>query len=98
MWPYRNHSSFVLGFHGCDESVGEQVLATQNGKLSQSQNLYDWLGGGIYFWEGSPERAASFAEQAMHDERITQGKIKSPFVIGAIIDLGVCCNLLDSQA
>ena len=98
MWPYRNLSSFVLGFHGCDATVGEQVLATQNGHLTHSQNSYDWLGNGVYFWEGSADRAASFAEQAVDDERVTQGKITTPFVLGAIIDLGVCCNLLDSQA
>jgi hypothetical protein len=98
MWPYRNLSSFVLGFHGCDEAVGEQILETQNGRLSPSQNPYDWLGAGVYFWEESPERAFKFAQQAINDDRITQGKITRPFVLGAVIDLGFCCNLFDAQS
>ncbi len=36
-------SAFVLGFHGCDESVGEQVLAGRE-PLAPSSNDYDWLG------------------------------------------------------
>ena len=40
--------SFVLGFHGCDRSVGEDVLADKS-RLLPSENSYDWLGSGIYF-------------------------------------------------
>jgi hypothetical protein len=39
----------VLAYHGCDASTASQVL---NGKpFRKSQNVYDWLGEGIYFWE-----------------------------------------------
>jgi hypothetical protein len=44
-------SSFVLGYHGCDKKVGERVLAGE--RLKPSENEYDWLGHGIYFWEAN---------------------------------------------
>lgn len=43
-------SAFVLGYHGCDRAVGEKVLANKE-HLRASDNDYDWLGTGIYFWE-----------------------------------------------
>jgi hypothetical protein len=46
---HRLSSSFVLGFHGCDQSVADDLL---NGKdFVPSANDWDWLGSGIYFWE-----------------------------------------------
>jgi hypothetical protein len=93
---YKRSTSFVLGFHGCDRSVGEAVL---NGKehLVPSANDYDWLGEGVYFWEGNPARAFDFATQAAGTaKRTTKGRIQDPFVVGAIIDLGICFSLQDS--
>ncbi len=99
MWElYKRRPGIVLGFHGCDEQVGESVLAGKR-SLGTSTNDYDWLGNGVYFWEGNPARALHFAKQATQkDQRVTRGKVRKPFVIGAIIDLGYCCNLVDSDA
>lgn len=99
MWDlYRRLPGFVLGFHGCDEEHGREIIAGRK-SLQPSENKYDWLGNGIYFWEASPERATQFArEAASNNKRVTRGAIKKPFVVGAVIDLGVCCNLLDSNA
>jgi hypothetical protein len=36
-------TSFVLGFHGCAQNIGEQALAG-NLDLIQSDRDYDWLG------------------------------------------------------
>lgn len=94
---YQRLPSWVLGFHGCDESVGLGVLSSRNKHLKASTNDYDWLGGGIYFWENDPERAMQFARLGTGG-RVTKGKIKKPFVVGAIIDLGLCCNLFDQPA
>jgi hypothetical protein len=94
---YSHISNLVLGFHGCDRTVGLKILRS-NGTLhlEKSCNDYDWLGNGIYFWENNPERALKFAEDAIINKKLTQGEIKIPFVIGAVIDLGYCLNLLDS--
>ncbi|MDR7120012.1 hypothetical protein [Rheinheimera soli] len=77
----------VVGFHGCDKSVFDGVV--KNGEvLGSSENAYDWLGHGIYFWEGSYERALEWAKDS--------NKVKTPAVIGAFIKLGYCIDLLDS--
>jgi len=82
----------VIGYHGCDESVVEQVLAGRL-KLTPSSNLYDWLGHGIYFWEHGPQRAYDWAvEQATRAGRV----LTKPAVLGARIDLGICLDLLDT--
>jgi hypothetical protein len=95
MWElYRTQPSFVLGFHGCDEEIGRAAIEGGH-HLVQSTNKYDWLGNGIYFWEGSPQRAQEWAD-SVHSRR--PEVVKKPFVVGAVIDLGVCCNLLDVYA
>lgn len=93
---YTSHPSFVLGFHGCDESVGEAILCGEKQHLKASNNDYDWLGHGVYFWESNPQRALEFAQECASGGKGSQGDIKTPFVLGAIIDLKCCLNLLDS--
>ena len=53
-----------------------------------SENDYDWLGRGIYFWEFGYDRAQSFA-WGKH------GSSKRPKAVGALIQLGRCFDLLD---
>lgn len=89
---YSTMPNFVLGFHGCDLSVYEKVIQGQ-AILKQSNNDYDWLGHGVYFWESNPQRANEFAGELKE-----RGKIKSIAVIGAIIDLGYCLNLIDTKS
>ena len=52
---------YVYGFHGCDKSVAQGVLEKKSVMLS-SDNDYDWLGSGIYFWEEAPARAYEWAQ------------------------------------
>lgn len=87
---YRFTPGLVLGFHGCDKAVRDAVI---KGKimLNYSRNKYDWLGSGIYFWENDYDRALDFAQN--HPVR----EIKSPTVLGAIIDPGYCLNLLNTR-
>ncbi len=94
---YARLPSFVLGFHGCDREVGEAVLAGK-AELKPSQNDYDWLGSGSYFWENNPDRAMDYARMLAAMKRKSASAIRDPFVIGAIIDLGHCLNLLDHRA
>jgi hypothetical protein len=95
---YQRLGSIVLGFHGCDEEVGESILHKAASHLRESQNDYDWLGHGIYFWENSPQHALEFSREAAAKPHLTRGKVKRPFVIGAIIDLGFCLNMTDAAA
>jgi hypothetical protein len=79
----------VVGFHGCDEDIAEKVIGGKD-ILHPSRNKYDWLGWGIYFWENDPERALDFAKEL---RKRSEGKIKKPSVVGAIINLGHCLDL-----
>ncbi len=89
--------SFALGFHGCDKRVADAVFAGGD-SLKPSENDYDWLGHGIYFWENSPERALDYARTLTRYPRRSRGKITEPTVVGAVIDLGRCLNLLDAES
>jgi hypothetical protein len=93
---YDRLPGLILGFHGCDRRVGEAVLAGRT-ELRSSQNSYDWLGHGIYFWEHNPIRAFEWAKLLRASGRKNRRRIKDPMAIGAVIDLGLCLNLLDSQ-
>ncbi|MEB0029409.1 hypothetical protein QN372_01475 [Undibacterium sp. RTI2.1] len=95
---YDTQPAFVLGFHGCDQSVGERILAGEDPHLIPSENDYDWLGHGIYFWEANPQRALEFAHDAAKNGKVSKGKINNPFVLGAIINLGACLNLTNSAS
>ena len=75
-----------MGFHGCDISTYKKVLIDHE-NLKASDNQYDWLGNGIYFWENSYQRAYDWAKN--------NTKYEKPAVIGAVIDLGYCLNLTD---
>lgn len=86
--------SLILGYHGCDRSVAEKVVAGRE-KLWRSERPWDWLGHGIYFWEDSPSRALRWAED---EARKRNGRISTPAVIGAVINLGNCLNLIDAEA
>lgn len=59
-----------------------------------SNNDYDWLGPGIYFWEANPQRGIEFAKEA---SRRGAASISKPFVIGAVIELGLCLDLTTSN-
>ena len=88
-------TSFVLGYHGCDEKIGEAILSGR-GHVSPSKNIYDWLGSGAYFWENSPARALSWAKFLQKYPPPASPKMERPFVIGAVIDLGNCLDLSDA--
>ena len=91
---YQKQSGLILGFHGCDAKVQRSILKSSSHHLTGSLNDYDWLGNGIYFWENNPERAMQFAKEKKKRE---PEEIKIPSVLGAIIDLGNCLDLLDAE-
>lgn len=85
-------SSFILGYHGCDKAVAERLLGGKD--FRSSQNNYDWLGPGIYFWEANPVRGLEFAREVMGLKR--GPKINTPAVVGAVVELGLCLDLTTS--
>lgn len=88
---YSRLPNLVIGFHGCSEEIFNAVVR-RGETIRWSTNDYDWLGHGIYFWEQNYERAKLWAEK-----RSCRNKEFRPAVIGAVIDLGNCLNLMDSR-
>jgi len=87
---YASRSNLVLGFHGCELSEQSRLINDPS-YVRSSNNSYDWLGHGMYFWENNPQRAMSWAEQ-----KKKSGTLKEPAVVGAVLYLNRCLDLLDS--
>lgn len=77
----------VIGFHGTARGVAAAILEGRD-DWHRSRNDHDWLGHGIYFWEGDARRALRFLESPRVRGRIADGR-----VIGAEIALGHCLDL-----
>jgi len=80
----------VIAYHGCDAETAERLLRGE--PFKKSQNDYDWLGEGIYFWEYGDDRALQFARDQQQ-----RGNVKTPAIVGAILQLGRCFDLMDSR-
>ncbi len=91
---YETKSGLILGFHGCDAHIQQDILL-QKIKFKPSENKYDWLGRGMYFWENSPSRAEQFIKDLYKNPKKDKAKIIKPSVLGAVIDLGYCLDLTD---
>ena len=96
--PYAGSPAFVLGFHGCDRELAEDIFAGRAKDLKPSGNDYDWLGAGSYFWENDPRRALDWANAMKGKPRRSGPTIESPAVIGAVINLGRCLDFLNQHA
>lgn len=88
---YDVRANLVLGFHGCDASVRDRLLANPD-DIVISKKKYDWLGNGMYFWENNQDRAQLWAE-----DKKRRGELQTPAVIGAVLFLGYCCDFLDNK-
>jgi hypothetical protein len=88
---YDVKPNLVIGFHGCDRQVRDALLMNPN-EFRISQQPYDWLGHGMYFWEDNYDRALEWATAKQQ-----RGQIAEPAVIGGVLQLGYCCNLLDKR-
>jgi len=85
-FEYRyNSPALVVGFHGCNRETADDVIK-HGARMIQSEQAHDWLGHGVYFWEGSYQRAWQWAIQKHREDAA---------VIGAFIKLGHCIDLLD---
>lgn len=87
----------ILGYHSCDKSLGLKILNGED-QLKPSTNTWDWLGDGVYFWEQSPDRALQYAQEVHKKKQFAKAEISEPFVIGAILDLGLCLNLVEPKS
>ncbi len=81
----KKYDRRIVGYHGCEESVARRLVAGE--PPEPSENSYDWLGAGVYFWEFGFDRASRWAQR----------KCTEPAVVGAIIQLGKCFDLADTR-
>lgn len=88
---YNSRSNILIGFHGCDESVRNELL-TKPKKVKISEKPFDWLGHGFYIWENNYDRAIEWAK-----DKQKRGKIKKASVIGVVFTLDYCLDLIDSE-
>ncbi|QKI89924.1 hypothetical protein [Thiomicrorhabdus xiamenensis] len=90
---YNSKPAVIYGFHGIDREAALNILNHKD-QFLHSNNSYDWLGQGIYFWENNLERAKQYAKK---DSERKESSIKDPFVLGSVIELGNCMDLLDQR-
>ena len=83
------HTTFVLAYHGCEEEVGKKLIA-DGGPIRLSNTGKEWLGPGFYVWESDPVRALEWATG--------KKKIKKPYVVGVVLDLGHCLDLMSRES
>jgi len=79
----------VVGYHGCDQATCDALVAGKT-QLRPSSNPYDWLGDGIYFFEGDWRRALKFAVASCNrpQDRLTREPVRSAALVGAILRVG----------
>jgi hypothetical protein len=78
-----DNSLTIYGYHGTSQARAANIL--KHGFLA-SDNDYDWLGTGIYFFQDAPIRAKQWA---------TKQHPNDPAVLRAVIDLDNCIDLFD---
>ncbi|MDO8361200.1 MAG: hypothetical protein Q7T08_14375 [Devosia sp.] len=88
---HRLSTSFILGYHGCSTATAKLLL--KGDAFQASENDYDWLGHGVYFWEANPLRGLHFYQGA---QKRKEHSGRDGTVVGAVIDLGFCLDLLSS--
>jgi hypothetical protein len=85
MYEFLDYHRTVVAFHGTRTNEADRLVSGHPFRFSD--NTDDWLGGGVYFWEYAPKQAWWWAKEFK--------KYEGPAVVGAMIRLGNCFDLLD---
>ncbi|WP_417748903.1 hypothetical protein [Rosistilla oblonga] len=83
----------VVGYHACSVDFARRLWRNEvtTSDWMPSENEYDWLGSGIYFWGNGLRRAQEWAGEI--EERHQQESA----VVKATIDLGRCLDLTNTS-
>lgn len=84
-FEHHDYHRTIIGYHGTTQAIAERLVDGEPFKASANDD--DWLGTGIYFWEYAPRQAWWWARKFKRHQ--------SPAVVGAMIGLGRCFDLLD---
>lgn len=85
--------SLIMGYRGGDQDTVLRIVTGADDAMLKRRD-YGWLGPGIYFWENDQQKAREWATGKA--KRTTPGQI-TPFVLGAVVDLGNCLDLTNSE-
>jgi hypothetical protein len=85
-FAFHDYTRTIIGYHGTDADTAERLVKGDD--FARSENTDDWLGHGVYFWEYASKQAWWCAKKYKH--------YREPAVVGAMIRLGRCFDLLDS--
>jgi len=85
MYEFLDYHRTIVAYHGTTAYHADRLVAGH--PFKPSDNSDDWLGHGVYFWEYAPKQAWWWAEKFK--------KLEKPAVVGAMIRLGNCLDLLD---
>lgn len=91
MSMYDAQHNLMICFHGCDKITRDQLVNDPQ-KIKISEKEHEWLGHGFYLWQNNYTRAVQWAQ-----DKVKRGLIKEAAVVGAVIDLGHCCDFLDAK-
>ena len=75
----------LIGHHGTSRERAETILAEG---FTASQNSYDWLGDGVYFWQDAPLQAMEWASKNFGTDAC---------VVESTIEIRDFINLLDVE-
>lgn len=84
-FTYADYNRTIVGYHGTKAEIADRLVAGE--AFEHSRNEDEWLGDGIYFWEYAPKQAWWWAKKLK--------RFEEPAVVGAMIRLGNCFDLLD---
>ncbi len=82
---FSDYHRTVIGYHGTTTEAAVRLVDGDDFAPSDQDN--EWFGRGIYFWEHAYQQAWWWAKRR---------GAESPAVVGAVIRLGYCFDLLDT--
>ncbi len=82
---FADYHRTVIGYHGTTAVAADRLVAGEDFQASDEDD--EWFGKGIYFWEHAFQQAWWWARRKDNP---------SPAVVGAVIRLGRCFDLLDT--
>jgi hypothetical protein len=104
MARFDDYHRTVVGYHGTGLASALRIVNRVE-SFRWSERDFDWLGGGIYFWEYAPKQALAFAK--IRQRQYGKKREKTPYdhhrateslaVIACMIRLGFCLDLTEPE-
>lgn len=84
-----------MAYHGCDRATEDGLVSGNLARLDASDNPYDWLGPGVYFFQDDWRRALMFAQASAEApaRKLTARPIQNPSVVGAVMKLSAILDV-----